>query len=63
MATALRGVLGAATVEPDLGTGYYECEREGPPPGTPESADYAFWFWIEHDTAASPAVLVATGQS
>ena len=52
MANAMRGVLGAVTVEPDLGTDYYGGEADRPAPGTPESSDFAFWCWVGDD--ASP---------
>ncbi|WP_065754860.1 S8 family peptidase [Bradyrhizobium paxllaeri] len=44
-ATSLRDLLGAETVEPDLGTDYFECDCESPDPGAPESADWTFWCW------------------
>ena len=46
LANDMRGVLGAVTVEPDLGTNYYEGDADRPAPGTPESSDFAFWCWV-----------------
>jgi serine protease len=46
-ATRLLDLLGAETVEPDLGTNYFECDCERPDPGTPESADWTFWCWAD----------------
>jgi serine protease len=47
VATRLRDLLGAETVEPDLGTNYFECDGERPDPGAPESADWTFWCWAD----------------
>jgi serine protease len=47
VAAALRRLAGAETVEPDLGTDYYDWDRRPPPPGSPESADWAFWCWAD----------------
>ncbi|MHC2284085.1 serine protease [Bradyrhizobium diazoefficiens] len=49
VATRLRDLLGAATVEPDLGTDYFEGDCERPDPGAPESADFTFWCWADPD--------------
>ena len=47
VATRLRDLLDAETVEPDLGTNYFECDCEHPDPGAPESADWTFWCWAD----------------
>jgi serine protease len=39
IADALRRLLNAQTVEPDLGTNYFECECPPPAAGAPESVD------------------------
>lgn len=44
VASALRAALGAAVVEPDLGTDYYLEDGLPDRPGT-ESLDIAFWCW------------------
>ena len=48
LAAALRDALGAASVEPDLGTDYYAEERaSGPFQGELESSDFAGWCWAD----------------
>jgi lambda repressor-like predicted transcriptional regulator len=50
VAAHLRRVTGAEVVEPDLGTDYFQCETlDSPPPGSPESADWARWCWAGAD--------------
>jgi subtilisin family serine protease len=44
-ATAIRDLLGAETVEPDLGTAYFDCDCLPPEAAAPESADWTFWCW------------------
>jgi serine protease len=50
VAAVLRDTLGAETVDPDLGTDYFTCDDPAPAPGTPESADWAFWCWADPET-------------
>ncbi|MHC2390857.1 serine protease [Bradyrhizobium liaoningense] len=47
VATRLRDLLGAETVEPDLGADYFEGDCQRPDPGAPESADFTFWCWAD----------------
>jgi len=46
-AAAIRDLIGAETVEPDLGTDYYACDGVAPEPAGPESADWTFWCWAD----------------
>lgn len=46
-ANVIRDLLGAETVEPDLGTDYYDCDRLPPDGGAPESVDWTFWCWAD----------------
>ena len=57
MARAMRDILGADTVDPDLSTGYSEADPSGPAPedGSPESADFAFWCWVPDKAENLPA--------
>ncbi|BCH32675.1 hypothetical protein MesoLjLc_46050 [Mesorhizobium sp. L-8-10] len=54
VARVLNDVLGSETVEPDLSTRYYEADRDIPPEGSAESADWAFWCWVNDDPANRP---------
>lgn len=45
VARAFRGISGAETVDPDLGTDYYDWPEAGPGGGHVESA--AFWCWTD----------------
>src|SRR5262249_1040557 len=47
LAAALRDLVRAETVEPDLGTDFFGEHELPPPVGTPESADWAFWCWVD----------------
>jgi serine protease len=49
VAAAVREILQAKTVDPDLGTDYFSCDGPAPARGTPESADWAFWCWADPD--------------
>lgn len=57
MARAMRDILGAETVDPDLATGYSEADPSGTAPeeGSPESADFAFWCWMPDKAENLPA--------
>jgi len=57
MARAMRDILGAETVDPDLSSGYGEADPTGPAPpvGSPESADFAFWCWVPDKAENLPA--------
>jgi hypothetical protein len=47
VAAVIRDLVGAETVEPDLGTDYFDCEGAAPEPAGPESADFTFWCWAD----------------
>ena len=50
VANVLQRHLRATTVEPDLGTDYFQCELPMPDGPTPESIDWAFWCWSDPKT-------------
>ncbi len=54
VARAINDLLGSESVEPDLGTHYYDADAAPPPEGSAESADWAFWCWVD-ETASAPA--------
>lgn len=60
MARHLQRVTGAATVDPDLGTGYYapEPSTKG---GGPESADSAAWCWSDVQPKNPDWAVMKTG--
>lgn len=45
VAAVLRRALDAETVEPDLGTDYFQPEPVIPAEGAPEGIDFTFWCW------------------
>lgn len=49
LARAIRALLGAISVEPDLDTRYFDADPELAPEGTAESADFTFWCWAGDD--------------
>ncbi len=51
VANAVRGALGAATVEPDLGADHYDWDGDHDVGAGPESADHAFWCWAPDQDA------------
>ncbi|WP_245350280.1 S8 family serine peptidase, partial [Bradyrhizobium sp. UFLA03-84] len=55
IANVIRNLIQAETVQPDLGTSYFECERLPPPAGTPESADWTVWCWAPDNEKPSNA--------
>ncbi|MFN3641329.1 MAG: DNA/RNA non-specific endonuclease [Gemmobacter sp.] len=55
-ARALRDLTGAETVEPDLGSDYFDDDRStAPPEGSAESADWAFWCWVKETQQNLPS--------
>ncbi|MEA3292073.1 MAG: DNA/RNA non-specific endonuclease [Pseudomonadota bacterium] len=52
IARYMRDVTGARTVDPDLATHYFDSDDTPPPEGAAESADWAFWFWVDPDRHA-----------
>lgn len=61
LARAVRGISGAASVDPDLGTDYYDYDPPsrdrgpGGAPAGPESANLTFWCWADdEDKPADP---------
>lgn len=47
VAAALRKEIEATTVEPDLGTDYFQPEQAPPAAGAPEGVDWTFWCWAD----------------
>lgn len=45
LARAIRALTDAGTVDPDLGSDFYDWDRETPDAAAPESADFAIWCW------------------
>ncbi|MBY5834754.1 S8 family serine peptidase [Rhizobium leguminosarum] len=52
VARYLNHLLGSETVEPDLATNYFDGNPIPPPEGTTESANFAFWCWVDETKAA-----------
>ncbi len=49
VARAMRSLLGAGSVEPDLDSRYFDGDPEVPRTGTSESGNFAFWCWADED--------------
>ncbi|MER8645033.1 MULTISPECIES: DNA/RNA non-specific endonuclease [unclassified Mesorhizobium] len=47
VARHLNHLLGSETVEPDLSTNYFAVGAAPPADGTAESANFAFWCWVD----------------
>jgi DNA/RNA endonuclease G (NUC1)/subtilisin family serine protease len=61
LAKVIRVIAGAETVDPDLGTDYYDWDREQPPPEAPEGADFAFWCWADGQPSDVDWAIKRTG--
>lgn len=53
VARAINTLLAAETVEPDLATHYYDSDTLRPSEGSAESANWAFWCWVNEDDPAN----------
>ncbi|ALN87817.1 subtilase family protein [Lysobacter capsici] len=47
VANALRAATGATTVEPDVGSDYYQQQSPPPDGGSVEAANWTFWCWAK----------------
>ena len=52
VARHLNHVLGSETVEPDLSANYFDGRTTPGEEGSAESADFAFWCWVDEDKDA-----------
>lgn len=53
VARVINTLLEAESVEPDLATRYYDSDGSRPAEGSAESANWAFWCWVDDDDPAN----------